>query len=361
LEDRETEQAERNIRRVYDLAYDSARAKAATQPLIDAVGGVAIAAIILYGGSQVVAGQTTPGSFFSFITACLMAYQPMRALGKTNAQLQEGLAAAERVFSLLDRQPDVQEPARPRPLPRSPVSVELDEVTFTYEGGARALDRVSLAAPTGQTTALVGPSGAGKSTVLSLIPRFFDPEAGTVRVGGQDVRTLSLASLREAMALVTQEVAIFDDTVRENIRMGRLDASDAEVERAAEAAAAHAFISELQQGYDTPVGENGTRLSGGQRQRISIARAILKDAPILLLDEATSALDTESEKQIQAALGRLMQGRTTLVIAHRLSTVMDADRIYVLDQGRVVERGTHSDLIARAGTYAKLYDLQFAA
>jgi subfamily B ATP-binding cassette protein MsbA len=361
LEDRETTHTDSNVRQVYDLAYRSALAKAATQPLIDAAGGVAITAVILYGGSQVISGATTPGSFFSFITACLMAYQPMRALGKTFAQLQEGLAAAERVFSLLDRQPRVREPEAPVALARRPAEIAFDDVTFAYQEGQPALDRVSLTAPVGQTTALVGPSGAGKSTVLALIPRFFDPDQGTVRVGGHDLRELSLASLRDAMALVTQEVAIFDDTVAENIRMGRADATDAEVREAAEAAAAHDFITQLSDGYETRVGENGTRLSGGQRQRISIARAILKDAPILLLDEATSALDTESEKQIQTALNRLMRGRTTLVIAHRLSTVINADRIYVMDRGQVVEQGTHGELIGRAGTYAKLYDLQFAA
>jgi subfamily B ATP-binding cassette protein MsbA len=361
LEDRETAHTEANVRHVYDLAYKSALAKAATQPLIDAAGGAAITAVILYGGSQVISGATTPGAFFSFITACLMAYQPMRALGKTFAQLQEGLAAAERVFELLDRQPKIREPEAPKALPRAPASIAFDDVTFAYQRGQPALDRVSLEAPKGQTTALVGPSGAGKSTVLTLIPRFFDPDSGIVRVAGHDLRELSLTSLRDSMALVTQEVAIFDDTVAENIRMGRADATDAEVREAAAAAAAHDFISELSDGYATQVGENGTRLSGGQRQRISIARAILKDAPILLLDEATSALDTESEKQIQTALTRLMQGRTTLVIAHRLSTVMNADRIYVMDRGQVVEQGTHGELIGRAGTYAKLYDLQFAA
>jgi len=291
-----------------------------------------------------------------------MAYQPMRALSKVNVSLQTGLAAAQRVFTVIDRAPALTEPAAARALPRQAAAVRFDQVGFQYDGqDDAALSEVSFTAPAGGITALVGPSGAGKSTVLNLIPRFYDPTSGRILIGNEDLRELSLASLRDAIALVSQEVVLFDDSIRNNIRCGRLDACDEAVRRAAEAAAALSFIDEMPEGFDTMVGEHGMRLSGGQRQRIAIARALLKDAPILLLDEATSALDTESERQIQAALGRLMKNRTTLVIAHRLSTVRNADMIHVFAKGRIAESGNHDQLYEKGGLYARLYDMQFAS
>jgi subfamily B ATP-binding cassette protein MsbA len=347
------------VEEIYQLTYRQGRVRAAVQPIVDAFGGIAVAAVIVYGGYRVIEGATTPGAFFSFIAAVLMAYQPLRGLGKVSTTLQEGLAAAERLFVLLDRKSEIAEAPDARTLPRAPAEVAFRNVRFRYADGTEALAGIDLVAPAGKVTALVGPSGAGKSTVLNLIPRFFDVESGSVTIGGTDVRALTLASLREAVALVSQEIVLFDDTVAENIRFGRPDATDAELRAAAEAAAAHGFITALPDGYDTRVGEHGTKLSGGQRQRIAIARAILKDAPILLLDEATSALDTESERQIQAALARLMKGRTTLVIAHRLSTVQGADVIHAFQAGRVVESGDHRALVERGGTYARLHALQF--
>ena len=343
------------------LAVQGAKAGAAAQPIIDSFGGLAISAVIIYGGSRVIAGETTAGAFFSFITAILLAYQPLRALSKVNVSLQTGLAAAQRVFALLDRAPVLTEPAQPKILPRAAADVSFEGVDFSYNGEEAVLSGLNFAAPAGKITALVGPSGAGKSTVLNLIPRFYDPSAGRVAIGGLDLRELSLGSLRDTIALVSQEVVLFDDTILANIRCGRLGASDEQVRAAARAAAALEFIDRLPEGMNTMVGEHGMRLSGGQRQRIAIARALLKDAPILLLDEATSALDTESERQIQEALGVLMKGRTTLVIAHRLSTVRDADTIHVFSQGRVVESGPHDRLYEKGGLYARLYDMQFAS
>ena len=344
---------------VFVLTFKSARVRAAAQPIIDAMGGIAVAAVIVYGGYRVIDGTTSPGAFFSFIAAALMAYQPLRALGKLNASLQEGLAAAERVFELLDTPPQITDADSPRQLPAGSGAVIFDNVRFSYDGQQAALDGIGFTAPAGKITALVGPSGAGKSTVFALIPRFFDVDDGTITVNGIDVRTAERHSLRGHLAVVSQDVTLFDDSVINNIRYGRLSASDAEVHAAAEAAAADGFISALPAGYETIIGEHGVRLSGGQRQRIAIARAILKDAPILLLDEATSALDTESERQIQAALERLMVGRTSLVIAHRLSTVAHADVIHVFDHGQIVETGDHQTLLAKAGLYAHLHGLQF--
>jgi ATP-binding cassette, subfamily B, bacterial MsbA len=344
-----------------NLAIGATRIEAAAQPIIDTFGGIAVTAVIVYGGERVIAGVTTPGAFFSFIAAILMAYQPMRSLSKMNVSIQTGLAAAARVFALIDRKPALAEPENPAAVPRTSGAVKFDGVHFSYNGEDFALNGVSFEAPAGGITALVGPSGAGKSTVFGLIPRFYDPSAGSVSVNGVDVREASFASLRDAIAIVSQEVVLFDDTIAANIRCGHLDATDAEVRAAAETAAAAEFIEALPAGYDTPVGEHGMRLSGGQRQRIAIARAILKDAPILLLDEATSALDTESERLIQQALARLMKGRTTLVIAHRLSTIRDADVIHVFDKGRVIESGPHAALVDTNGLYARLHALQFAA
>jgi subfamily B ATP-binding cassette protein MsbA len=346
--------------RIFRLVDRANRTRARSSPLMEALGGGAVAVVIAYGGYQVINDARTPGAFFAFITALLLAYQPLKSLANLNASLQEGLAAAQRLFAVLDIEPEISDRSNARPLRIAGGEIRLDAVRFGYQPHAVALDGISLAVPAGSTVALVGPSGAGKSTVLNLIPRFYDVSAGSIAIDGQDVRGVSLVSLRGALALVAQEASLFDDTVRANIAYGRLSASDAEIAAAAAAAGADRFIGELPQGYDTLVGEHGMRLSGGQRQRLAIARAMLKDAPILLLDEATSALDNESERQVQAALRRLMKGRTTLVIAHRLSTIVGADLICVMDRGQIVESGKHAQLLAHGGLYARLYETQFA-
>jgi subfamily B ATP-binding cassette protein MsbA len=336
------------------------RSRALIDPMLEAVAGLAIAGIVIFIAWRIGTGASSVGDFMGFVTALLLANQPIRALGSLNVIIQEGSAALERVFKLLDEQPTITDAPDAPAFSIRQGRIEFRDVIFGYEEETAALRDVSFEAKPGTTVALVGPSGAGKSTVINLIPRLFDVQSGAVVIDGQDVRDVSLRSLRSALALVSQDVVLFDDTVRANIAFGRLDADDGEIEAAAIAAAAHEFISKLPDGYDTLVGERGTRLSGGQRQRIAIARAMLKNAPILLLDEATSSLDSESERQVQMALKTLMQGRTTLVIAHRLSTVMHASKIIVLDQGRIVETGTHGELVARGGLYAKLYRTQFA-
>jgi subfamily B ATP-binding cassette protein MsbA len=360
MEDYEAKRAERLIGRIVALINRATRTRSAASPLMETLGGVAVAIVILYGGHQVIDGSRTPGAFFSFVTALLLAYQPMKSLAGLNANLQEGLAAAQRVFSVLDIEPAIGDAPNAKPLAVRGGEIRFTGVAFTYDGTTPALDGCDLAVPAGKTVALVGPSGAGKSTILNLIPRFYDVSAGRIAIDGQDVREVTLASLRGAIALVSQEITLFDDTVRANIGYGRFGAGDDAIVAAATAAAADEFIAALPQGYDTIVGEHGIKLSGGQRQRLAIARAMLKNAPILLLDEATSALDTESERQVQTALKALMRGRTTLVIAHRLSTIVDADLIYVVDQGRIAETGSHAELLAQGGTYARLYALQFA-
>jgi ATP-binding cassette, subfamily B, bacterial MsbA len=345
--------------RLFALIVRAGRTRSRASPMMEALGGAAIAAVILYGGHQVIAGARTPGALFSFITALLLAYQPLKNLANLNASLQEGLAAAERVFEVLDIEPTIHDKRGARPLRVIGGEIRFEGVSFGYAPGAVALDGVSITVPAGHTVALVGPSGAGKSTILNLIPRFFDVGQGSIAIDGQDVRAVTLASLRGAIALVAQEVSLFDDTVRANIAYGRFGALEAEIRAAAQAADASGFIEELPDGYDTLVGEHGVRLSGGQRQRIAIARAMLKDAPILLLDEATSALDSESERQVQAALRALMRGRTTLVIAHRLSTVQGADLICVVDRGHIVEIGRHEELLDAGGLYSRLHAMQF--
>jgi subfamily B ATP-binding cassette protein MsbA len=330
-------------------------------PIMESLGGIAAAVVIAYGGLRVIDGATTPGAFVSFLGALIMAYEPLKRLANLNASLQQGLAGAQRLFTIFDIEPGIREAPGAKDLPRAAGEIAFDGVKFSYAGARRALDGLSLTVPAGQLVALVGPSGAGKTTILNLIPRFYDVDRGSVTIDGHDVRGLTFASLRTNIALVSQEITLFDDTVRANIAYGRLDAGQDEIEAAARAAAAEDFIAAMPDGYDTMVGEHGLALSGGQRQRLAIARAILKDAPILLLDEATSSLDTESERQIQTAIDKLTRGRTTLVIAHRLSTVIHADLIHVIDDGRVVESGTHAELIAAKGAYARLYAMQFAA
>ena len=360
MEDYEERRAAGLFERLFALIDRATRTRSRASPMMETLGGAAIAIVILYGGHQVIVGTRTPGAFFSFITALLLAYQPLKSLANLNASLQEGLAAAQRIFQVLDVEPTIRDTPAARPLCVAGGEIRFDRVRFGYAPGAVALDDVSLTVPAGRTVALVGASGAGKSTILNLIPRFFDVEEGSIAIDGQDIRGVTLASLRGAVALVAQEVTLFDDTLRANIAYGRFGATAEAIETAARAAGADEFISELPNGYDTQVGEQGVRLSGGQRQRLAIARAMLKDAPILLLDEATSALDSESERQVQAALRTLIRGRTTLVIAHRLSTVQGADLICVVDRGRIAESGRHTELLARGGLYARLYAMQFA-
>ena len=360
MEDYEKNRVREIAERVFALVFKSARIRSMASPIMETLGGVAVALVIFYGGSRVISQSMDPGSFFAFITALLLAYEPMKRLANLNASLQEGLAGAQRLFVLLDMKPDIQEKPAAKPLVITRGGLEMEKVDFSYLPDQPAIDDISLSVPAGQVVALVGPSGAGKSTILNLIPRFYDVNAGRITIDGTDIRDVTFASLRGGIALVSQEITMFDDTVRANIAYGRPNASDDEIFAAAKYAAAHDFIMDMPDGYDTYVGERGTKVSGGQRQRLAIARAMLKDAPILLLDEATSALDTESERHIQAALKELMKGRTTLVIAHRLSTVMDADLIHVIDKGKLSESGTHAELLAKNGIYARLYQLQFS-
>ena len=338
----------------------SVRARAAASPAIEMLAGIAIGVIIFYGGYQSTQGNLTAGEFMGFISALLMAYQPLRAVANLQTVLQEGVSAGERIFTVLDASDEIIDKTDAPSLEIHRGAINFENVTFGYAGrDTPALNGISLEVPAGQTVALVGASGSGKSTLLNLTLRFFDIDTGSITIDGQNICDVSLDSLRAATALVTQEPFLFDDTIAKNIAFGKVDATQADIEQAAQTAAAHEFICALPQGYETHVGEGGIRLSGGQKQRLAIARAILKDAPILLLDEATSALDTVSEAQVQKALEKLLEGRTALIIAHRLSTVMHADRIYVLEQGRLRETGTHSDLLAADGLYAELYRTQF--
>ena len=348
------------VERIFSLNLKSARTRALSSPIMETLGGVAVCIVIIYGGYRVIEGATTSGAFFSFIMALLLAYEPMKRLANLNASLQEGLAGAERMFKLLDTEPAIHEKSDAVDLGSVKGHIQLEDVRFSYVPGKAALNGITLEVPAGKRVALVGASGAGKSTILNLIPRFYDVDEGRVTIDGTDVRDVTFASLFGGFALVSQEITLFDDTVRANIAYGRAGAEEDEIIEAAKNAAAHDFIVDLPDGYDTLVGEQGVKLSGGQRQRLAIARAILKNASVLLLDEATSALDTESERQIQAAMDKLMQGRTTLVIAHRLSTVTSADLIYVIDKGCVIEQGTHVELMVRGGNYQRLYNLQFA-
>ena len=345
--------------RVFQLVFKSARIRSMASPIMETLGGVAVALVIFYGGFRVIEESMNPGAFFSFITALLLAYEPMKRLANLNASLQEGLASAQRLFGLLDTKPKIIDKPDAATLKIKGGNIVLNQVNFSYIPKHPVINGVSLSVPAGKLVALVGPSGAGKSTILNLIPRFYEVDSGVIKIDGIDVQDATLESLRRNIALVSQEIILFDDTVRANIAYGRPDASEKEITQAAKNAAAHDFIEAMSNGYDTYVGERGTKVSGGQRQRLAIARAMLKNAPILLLDEATSSLDAESEREVQAALMELMKGRTTLVIAHRLSTVIEADLIHVIDNGKLVESGNHPELLSKNGTYARLYALQF--
>ena len=357
LEDHERQRTASGFENLRDNLFRLALGRARIDPILEVLGGIAVAGVIAIAGWRVAEGDMQVGDVAGFITALLMLVQPIRGIGTLNAIVQEAVAALERIFGLLDTAPKITAPAQPTPLENPKGIIRFDHVSFNY-GDTPAIVEVDFEARPGQVIALVGPSGAGKSTVINLVPRFYEASAGVITLDGVAVTDLAPADLRAAVALVSQEQVLFDDSIANNIRLGRLDADDAAVEAAARAAAAHDFIMEQPEGYATRVGEGGNRLSGGQRQRIAIARAILKDAPVLLLDEATSALDAASEEQIQQALDNLAAGRTTLVVAHRLATVQKADQILVMDQGRIVARGTHAELSQQDGLYARLSVLQ---
>ncbi len=348
---------------VFRLRMKAVRSRAQLDPMLEVLGALAVAGVVALAYWRISNGNSTIGEFIGYVTGLFLMAQPIRGLGNLSTRINEGLSALERVYEVIDERPSVVDKPGAKALEVKAGAIRFDNVGFTYPRGndALAVRDFTLDVPGGKTVALVGRSGAGKSTIINLVPRLFDVTTGKIEIDGQDIRDVSLESLRGAIAIVSQEVTLFDDTIRANIALGRLGASEAEIVEAARAAAAHDFIMAQPQGYDTMIGDGGSRLSGGQRQRLALARAILKNAPILLLDEATSALDTESERLVQGALARFTQGRTTLVIAHRLSTVQSADIICVMEAGAIVEIGTHGELLARNGTYARLAQTQLLA
>ena len=358
----EKKRAKKIVEDLFNLIYKSVRVRSRTRPILESLGGIAIALVIFYGGSKVISGATTPGTFFSFITALLMAYQPLKRLANFNVNIQDGLAAADRIFNLLDQKPEIIDSSNAKNYIHKKGEIEFKKVKFSYGSKmTHALKEINLKIPGGKTVALVGKTGAGKSTILNLIPRFYDIQNGQILIEKNNIKKYKIQSLREKIALVSQEVTLFDDTIRSNIAYGNPNCSEKQLIEAAKKADAHNFISNFKNNYKSLVGEHGIQLSGGQRQKIAIARAILKDAPILLLDEATSSLDSSSERDIQKSLKKLMKNKTTLVIAHRLSTILDADLIYVIDNGKVVESGNHKSLMKNKGLYSKLYKIQFAS
>jgi subfamily B ATP-binding cassette protein MsbA len=358
LEDIMRERFDRNVADVEHEANKMARVSNRSSPLMETLGGCAIAMAITYGGYRVIATGATPGEFFSFIAAFLLAYEPAKRLARLNIELNSGLVGVRILFELLDSAPseriDDEKPALAATTP----SIVFENVDFAYRGEESVLRGMSFAAEPGKLTALVGPSGGGKSTVFNLLLRFYEPERGTIAIGGQDITAVARRSLRRHVAYVGQDVFLFRGSIRENIAFGKPGAGADEIEAAAKAAYAHDFIMAFPRGYDTPVGEHGLQLSGGQRARVAIARALIKNAPIILLDEATAALDSESELQVREAMEHLFEGRTTLAIAHRLHTVAHADCIHVVEDGRVVESGRHDELLRKGGRYASFYRLQ---
>ncbi len=347
------------VESIFKMGKKISRISLVASPFVESLAGIGVAAVIWYGGHQVITGQTTPGAFFSFFAAMMMAYKPLKSVSGMNSGVQMGLAAATRIYELLDEKPTIVDKPNAIEISNVKGEVEFDNVSFSYVDNKLALKNMSFKIPAGKTVALVGHSGGGKSTIMNMILRFYDPTFGAIKLDSHDVRDLTLKSLRGAMSVVNQEVMLFDDTILENIRYGKEDATEEQIIRAAKLAEADEFIKELPEKYHARVGQNGIRLSGGQRQRIAIARAILYDAPILLLDEATSALDPISEKLIKDALAKLTKNRTTVVIAHRLSTVIHADKIIVISGGQIAEEGTHKELLEKGGAYANLYLKQF--
>ena len=354
LEDYAEDRTNTSFEQINKLRMKAVRAKGAVDPMLEVLAGFALAGVTAFVGYRMSLGVSSIGDFMGFITALMLAAKPIQGFAGLPPKLQEGLAALERMYELLDEHPRIVDAPDAQPLQIGKGTIRFEQVRFAYGNEAPAVSDFSLEVAGGTTVALVGASGAGKSTIINLVPRLFDVTGGAIRIDGQDVRGVTIASLRDAIALVSQDVTLFNDTVRANIVLGRLDASEADIRAAARAAAAEDFISAMPQGFDTVIGDRGMRLSGGQRQRLTLARAILRDAPILLLDEATSALDTQSERLVQEALARFSRGRTTLVIAHRLSTVQNADVICVMSEGRIIETGRHRELMVKGGSYAGL-------
>ncbi|CAN5174835.1 ABC transporter ATP-binding protein [soil metagenome] len=358
LEETMQSRIEKSIGVVEANANKMARVQSRSSPLMETLGGFAIAGCLMYGGYRVIATGATPGQFFSFITAFLLAYEPAKRLARLNIELNSYLIGARKLLEIVDSPATEPDDSDKPALQLTEAKVEFRDVTFAYRGNETVLNRMSFVAEPGKVTALVGPSGGGKSTVLALLLRLYEAKFGAIVIDGQIISDVARRSLRQQTAYVGQDVYLFRDTIRENIAFGRPGASDDDIINAAKAACAHDFIMSFPLGYDTPVGEHGTQLSGGQRQRIAIARALVKDAPIILLDEATAALDSESEKQVQEAIEHLCQNRTTIVIAHRLHTIMHADQILVVENGTIVETGRHDDLLRRGGRYASFFRLQ---
>ena len=361
MENYETKRFAVMVEKLFGIISKDIKINSLQHPIMELFGGIGISAVIWYGGHQVISGQSTPGTFLSFMTALIMIYDPIKGVSNINSPIQQGLAAATRVFDLLDIKPEIEDRPGALIMPPFQKKIEFKHVNFSYDSDTKVLKDIKLTVQAGEVLALVGPSGGGKTTLVNLIPRFFEVSEGAILVDGLDLREVTQKSLRQQLAIVSQQTVLFNDTVRNNIAYGDLDRSEDEIIAAAKAANALDFIRELPKGFDTMIGESGARLSGGQQQRLSIARALLKNAPILILDEATSALDTESEHEVQKALDNLMQNRTTFVIAHRLSTIRNADRIIVIQDGRIVEEGKHDVLLGKSGVYKGLHDMQFSA
>lgn len=359
-EDHECDRARASIHRIFQFLHKASLTRALSHPIVETVGGLAIMGVIAYGGYQVMEGDRTTGEFVSFIGALILSYEPMKRLSNMNANLQEGVAAAKRIYALLDTKPSIQTPSEPLLIEGERLSgrIAFQKVSFAYTPDQPVLRDISFVIEPGQTVAFVGPSGAGKSTLINLIMRFYDVCEGAIVLDGYDVRTCDIQACRHNMALVSQEIVLFNESLAANIAYPEVTFQHDRMQQAIHDAALSDVCDGFTHGWDELLGENGSRLSGGQRQRVSIARAIYRDAPILLLDEATSALDSDSEKHIQTALQHVSKGRTTVIVAHRLSTIMDADVIYVMDQGRIVEQGTHGDLLHQGGLYAQLWRLQ---
>lgn len=358
MEDYERKRFAGENKKLFNLLMKSVRVRALSHPLMEFLGGMGIAFIVFYGGYNVIKGEATPGTFFSFLAALLMLYEPVKRLSGVNNTIQQGLAAATRIFEVLDAVPEIHNKSGAKTLHSITQGIEFQDVSFRYEE-EWVLKNINLEIKVGEVVAFVGASGGGKTTLLNLLPRFYDVSSGRILIDGVDIREYTVESLRSMIGMVTQQTILFNDTVKNNIAYGKIGEPMEEIIKVAQAANAHGFIQNLPQGYDTIIGEQGIKLSGGEKQRLSIARALLKNAPILILDEATSSLDSESEVEVQKALEYLMQGRTTLVIAHRLSTIRRADRIVVISNGTVAEIGTHEELLEKNGEFKRLYLMQF--